>query len=537
METIINALEALKRINTGYELPVNQIEDTLARIPKAKVCTPIIGKFSSGKSALVNTLLGYSKKILREDITPETAVPTELIYGDEEDHVCICQKDGGSTEVTVGEYRRMELDAAAVKCVRLTLRASALEVIPDVMLVDMPGFESGYEVHNRAIDDYLPQSLAYLVTFPADDLIVRSSVGNVLKELCLNDMPICIVITKYDKRNDEYAQSLAKLKESLRRFIGDREVAFCETSSLEGDADQVEIFLQQIQDRSGELLTAKFRSGVLSALDVTESYLRTLLKNSELSESELGEEEEKLGKQIDTMTERFTKERGTFNQLVSECIWEIQSDVEHALEAEESILVAMIMNNQDISEQVNTIVRSAVTRSVSQRFVPKVEKYLRQVDKCLNSDTIGDVHVSCRFDAEDTGRKMIVSVVAAAVNGLLLGFPILGTILGVIIAKIRTEKKRAEQKEKVRMQLRSEVYPQIMSQISSKIEIAIMEQTKLVNNSIEKEIENQRSTLEKAMADLKSRMADEEEKKENLARDAKKDLDRIWTLRSQITAA
>ena len=30
---------------------------------------------------------------------------------------------------------------------------------------------------------------------------------NILKELCLHDMPICIAITKYDKRNDDFEET------------------------------------------------------------------------------------------------------------------------------------------------------------------------------------------------------------------------------------------------------------------------------------------------------------------------------------------
>ncbi len=70
------------------------------------------------------------------------------------------------------------------------------------------GFESGFEIHNKAIDNYLPKSLVYMVAFPADDLIVRASVGNILKELVLNEMPICVVVTKDDKCNDAFEETL-----------------------------------------------------------------------------------------------------------------------------------------------------------------------------------------------------------------------------------------------------------------------------------------------------------------------------------------
>lgn len=74
MEKIIAALEDLRSINESYDLSVDSIERVKTAMESAKVCVPIIGKFSSGKSALVNTLLGYNKRILKEDILPETAI-------------------------------------------------------------------------------------------------------------------------------------------------------------------------------------------------------------------------------------------------------------------------------------------------------------------------------------------------------------------------------------------------------------------------------------------------------------------------------
>ena len=231
MEKVTEALAVIEDINAAYGIPTKVLAELRAEMADAKVCTPIIGKFSTGKSALVNTLLGYSRKLLKEDITPETAVPTEILYAEEEDSAAMLRNDGTLQRLSLEEYRSLEADASAVKSVRLCLRNSFLREIPDIMLVDMPGFESGFEIHNKAIDNYLPQSLAYIIAFPADDMIVRNSVGNILRELCLHDMPLCVVITKYDKRNDDFDGTFARMKESLKRFVGEREIRYCRTSS------------------------------------------------------------------------------------------------------------------------------------------------------------------------------------------------------------------------------------------------------------------------------------------------------------------
>lgn len=66
MERVMGALEELKSINAAYGIDTAGISRLQAEMSEARVCTPIIGKFSSGKSALVNTILGYSGKFSKK---------------------------------------------------------------------------------------------------------------------------------------------------------------------------------------------------------------------------------------------------------------------------------------------------------------------------------------------------------------------------------------------------------------------------------------------------------------------------------------
>ena len=536
VERIMKSLDALEQINAAYLLPNETIEKLRTEATEAKVCTPVIGKFSSGKSALLNTVLGYSKKLLREDITPETAVPAEITYSPDEDRAYVVSNDGTFESMTLSEYRQLEVDANTVRCTRLKLRNHFLEEIQDVMLVDMPGFESGFEVHNRAIDNYLPRSLAYIVTFPADDMIVRSSVGNILRELCLHDMPICIAITKYDKRNDEFEDTFSALKESLKRFIGDREVAYCITDSYEGNAEELEEFLRHIQECSRAILAKKFRGAVLSAVDVTENYLRTTLKSSEMSESELDEQEERLRKQLDSLNSRFATDKENFNLQISDCVEEIKADVQTELAAEESTFVTMVMNNQSINDRMNTVVRNAVTTSVKKRFIPKAEKYLKRVTDCFSSESLGEIHISACFNTENVSKGIVSTTVAGAV-AFLAGGPLIGGAVAVgayVLNKLKGDKKREELKGQIRMKLNSEVYPQVLKEVGNGVQTAIAKQLALINTSIEGEIAEQRAILEKAMEDVRMKMSEEKEQRENLAIRIRADLEGIQQIRNEI---
>lgn len=152
MEKIISALNELEEINKTYHISTEEIDSLKQKIETSKVCVPIIGKFSSGKSALVNAILVDSKgkKILKEDITPETAIPAEIVYGNDE-NVSIIKNDGSVKNILVEEYKNYVADANLAKCARIQLNNSFLKEIPDVMLVDMPGFESTFDLHDKVI--------------------------------------------------------------------------------------------------------------------------------------------------------------------------------------------------------------------------------------------------------------------------------------------------------------------------------------------------------------------------------------------------
>lgn len=538
MEKIINALEKLKKINNSYELPIEGIVVLEKDIENARVCTPIIGKFSSGKSALVNTLLGYNKhKMLKEDITPETAVPAEIMYSDIEDTITIIKKDGEEEEISFDAYKKFEADANTVKNTRIQLKNIFLKEIPDVMLVDMPGFESGFEVHNKAIDNYLPQSLAYIITFPADDMIVRSSVGNILKELCLYDMPLCITITKMDKKNDdEFEKTLENLKENLKKYVGDRELNYCSTTSARGDASELKEFLKNIQEKSQIILSNKYKKLVLPLIENTENYLVTTLNGSGLSESELEEKEEKLEKQLSALETKFKEEKQNFEKEITGCIEEIKADAQRALEAEESTLVSMAIDGKNVEDFLNSVIRNAITISVKKNFITKLEKYFNRVAKTINSEPVGDVAVSFSFKTEEIDSG-ITSGIVAAVAGTILEMPIVGIIVYAVLDLLKNkmmEGKRERQKQEARQKIRSELFPQVMMKVGSEVETTVAKQINKVNLSIDKEITNKRETLEKAMSDLKQQINSEKEKKEKLILGIKSDLEVIWGIKRSL---
>ena len=256
-----------------------------------------------------------------------------------------------------------------------------------------------------------------------------------------------------------------------------------------------------------------------------------------MSESELDEQQDKLDRQLDSLNQRLSVEREDFDSQVAEIIREIKNDIQMALEAEEETFVAIAMNNQSIQEQINLTVRKAATVSMKKRFIPKVERYLKRVQNCLDNESIGDVHFSFSFNAEDV-NKNIFSAVLPAIGSFLIGLPMIGIIISgimLLVNKFKADQKREEMKNQIRSKLHGEVYPQILQEVGKNLEMAIFKQLKLINTSMDEEITNQRTTLEKALEDVRQRMADEKEQKEGLLQRIKDDLDKIQQICSEVS--
>ncbi|OUP54800.1 dynamin family protein [Butyricicoccus pullicaecorum] len=538
MEHTFQVLNALKEINQTYTLSNEKIDQTLAEMQTAKICIPVIGKFSTGKSALINTLLGYSRKLLREDITPETAVPTEIVYSPDEEWAEVVRNDQSTESIEIPAYRDLSVDANTVQYIRLHLKNSFLEKIPDVMIVDMPGFESGFEVHNRAIDQYLPRSLAYILTFPADDMILRSSIGNILKELCLHDMPICVVITKYDKHNDEFDATLQNLKGNLARYLGNQPFSVRRADIDSYGAEEVKEFLEQIQQQSQQILAKKFCTSAMSALDTTEQYLRTALSSQNLTESELAEQEETLRQQMNELGTRVSSNQKELNDQLDDCIDLICANVVDNVRKEENTLIVMVLNRQDINERLNLIVRESLTREVQQRLLPKIESYVKKITHQLNGNHFGDINISFHMDLEEIKKNVVSTVVAGVAVAFLMSLPLGAIIAGALtlINKLAGEKKREEQKNQIRQDFAQDLYPKILKTVRASLKTEVSRQIYAIEQSINEEITTQTNALQQALEDVRCKQQEENQKKVDNCMQLNSDLQKISQLRAELEA-
>ncbi|MDR1916109.1 MAG: dynamin family protein [Synergistaceae bacterium] len=588
MAEIKQILDELEAINERYKMDNDSIIEYLDGMDEELLCVPIIGAFSSGKSAAINTLLGYSQKILKENITPETAVPTEIQYRfrpESADDIYIYYTDAPKEHEIIGkdEYlktKRDNLDYSKVANIRLSLEHKFFAEIRHIMLVDMPGFGSGDDVHDKAINDYVDNSMAYIIAFPANDMTMRDGVGDILRELCVLDKPICVMITKIDQAppQKEFDAAFAQLQKNLAKYIGNREIKGLMTSSKQGKIDDLKNYLRELEVKSEELLfKQKFLPFFEKEANKTLAYLRALLEKSGLSESELKEQEERLNADMERLMSKANEFTKRFQNDTLQCAEEIVSDVQIALNNELDSYIAMAMNQTDaqrISESINSTVRLTVNSSFQQRFTSKAQKYVDSVSaEIAVTDSFiagisGETEQSGASLGEALGASAVGGAGGAIAGGLLttlapgvagvltaiggslglapivigsLSIPVVGIVLaalgvigGILASVFSGDKKREESRAKLRQQFVSTVFPSVLNQLLPTVQTTLREKTEEIRTAIESQIKERKEVLQKAISDCGKKQADEAGKSAQVHEEIRKDISIVEGMRSAI---
>lgn len=539
-----------------YELNDNadKLRAALAEIPDFKVTAPVIGGFSTGKSSLINAVIG--EELLSTNITPETAVPTEITYGD--DTVTLVSGSGAEKFVPLSDFDSKQLAAEKYSVVRIRSSNAFFEQIPSIKLVDMPGFDSGIDVHNKAIDNYLPASLAYILTVAADEGTLRASIISFLNELKLYDMPVYTVITKAGKVDPAVIEQLkAHITETLRRFlkIDDPKVA---VTTAKGRAGTVDVsgfkdFLMELQSNSDDIFNRYFSAKLIGECTDVEKYLSDRLSHGDMSLEEIELQKEQLEHNISELSSQLEREKSSFSRQISTCISDIGASINNSLNASRSLIESLILQGGDVGGKINSLIRSAVASAMQSDVEPRIRRYVQRVSEMINAEIYGADQV---IQTQDTGidekelttsvKGVVVPIVTTVatsalttlagttlastlgLTGSMMG-PIgaaIGALAGMLISSAISagmKQKKEEERKELARQKAGEIIASASADARSKVEAKIMEYIAELNNSIDDDVDQKRALLEKSLADTEEKLrqgkAEMEQEKAALAAD------------------
>ena len=203
-QNFLNYLSAVERVlqkieaaGLALKIDLKPIKELQASIRSRELLVPVVGAFSAGKSSLLNAILGND--VLSVAITPETAIPTELRH-DSRERLQALFTDGRTEEFRVEELPQLQARAKELDCVRLYLNSPALDALAPLVLVDMPGFNSPLDAHNKAIARYIGEGAHYLFVVSIEEGTLQNTILTHIDQIAHMGRSFSVCINKADLR-------------------------------------------------------------------------------------------------------------------------------------------------------------------------------------------------------------------------------------------------------------------------------------------------------------------------------------------------
>ena len=557
-----NIVDEIIKIATSVECPTENAGSLKQTIKDYELLIPVVGEFSAGKSTFLNSFIG--RKVLSVSINPETAVATELRYSTDEYAEVIIDK-GKSFDckrISIEDAAKVEKDW---RCVRLYLNSENLKKIEPLVMVDMPGFDSPRDDHNRAITSYLNRGVHYVVLTSVESGTVTASMKRQIQDIQNMGRSCSFFVSKANLRSEEDVQCIVdEIRNQVEDILGET----VEVKSLGKDAG-VELGKLLASIDPDSLFALVFKDALLQLIDEQSSMVATkiaALKNDREKNKEAIREMEEAKEKLERKRDRLIAEARS-NRYEEETD-SITSSVGAAISGEIDRLVDMAMkgaNGESISQEINSIVRSAVipavnkvskgiTEKISVNFQMELQSYQQTfslfdnpeiVQKMgLAASQLGDMakvavngisglaKTAAKKVGAQTAYKSVVGAIGIAtsfVNPLIeIAILFLPEILGFIFGSMSKSQQEQEQRENVRSQIMNAI-PKIKRELRAKIEPELQKQSELAIEAISEQfngnIEEMAENIRKANDELENN-ADVIEKMQSLEK-AKVDLARL----------
>lgn len=508
---------------------------------------PVVGGFSAGKSTLLNTLLG--RELLPTAIRPETALATELHYSEVE-YIDAFNEHNQAQRFELSQFEEINQNAVGYTHLKAYLNCELLRALEPAVLVDMPGFESPLDLHNRAINYYLDKGCLYLALISCQDGTVTATMMRQLEKLDGYGCPFHIFISKTDLRPE------AEVKAVVEEIQGQLGVAFLGQEIKVGTVsnkavDQVQALLGSID--CNELFRRKYHASVQQLGEALVSELS--LQAAVLEE----QEQEKIDQAVRAMNSAIAELKRkqyylTLNLESQFNLGQLQNEVVSRVELElrsneDQIITQAIAGNLEAAQATFCdVVHAAVVgalngklEEIDQQIFAQYQEVMGVIDQELRSSCLSSVDFSAQvsqlvrtdFDlsrvvAQEPDGKMVTNLSTTVLQGLnflsTLAGPlkiivagvltvlqsVLPDILAKLWAKLNEDSLRAKASELVETVFIPQVLNTLRPQVQNLLTQEVRAKLSAVSKSFAQAVEEKRAAMNQIIEQSKSQAAEQQ---------------------------
>lgn len=500
----------------------------LGRITKDNfIKIPFVGDFSSGKSSLLNAYIGSD--LLPTNILPETAVAYELYYA--EDEKLELYSDGvlKETKNSLSQIKDFNVSPGDVVYVYINNEKIRSLNSRGIVLVDMPGIDSGIEAHNSAILNYIREGSVFMIFTDTEQATLRSSTISFIREIQQYGLSINVFLSKADKKPETEVQEIrASVEKVVKSLMSDDSVVGV-TSSVEekyGYKD-VEAVLSKVDAEKifAERYTGEVDAFISSVIAQFEMQIKLITSNA---------------KDFDSLIEQLTKKKteaisslegkASQAQSLEGSADDILQDIRSALMGASQRLAMVAFSSKGdgkaFESELMSIVRPVLINSFK-REMTEYQEVIGESMKELSADLSSVISVSSTQGeslAKDVleklgGGNMVESLLQKGLSMLLVKFagkkaltllvgalsPVITIVVSFLpdLISLIFGKSNEQKTAEVRDKIESQVIGRVIDGLRPNVEQMLMENRQEAYNEIKAEIEN---TIEQIDENIKSVM-------------------------------
>ena len=517
----IEILNKINEISIGCDIDNKDIEKLLILLENMPLIVPIVGDFSSGKSTLLNKFIG--KDILEVNVKPETAVPAELYYSEEEYDIGI---DKDNNQVKLDNVKSENIKDYLY--IKRYIKSDNLKKIEPIILVDMPGFDSPLENHNRAIISYLDKGIYYLALVPVDAGTITKSMLTQIKNIVNFKKDFSIFITKTDLRSET---NIKEVSEEIKNRLDDIDINNKDIAYI--NQNDIHLFDSMIKELAPEQL---FYSVFYDNIDEV-CYNTNLSINIKIAALEKDKKEnDRAIKSLEDSLKRIEKRKAdmieeiknnSYEKEANEIINQVGKELNNNIDSLVNIVLSG--NPESLKDEVLNITQSVtieklgkVTDKLSSDINMQFSSDIRSLDKILSDYNIDEfsnkiLNVIERFDIQSksvqlvgyrdktyktltTAFAVLTDIINPVIEILIIFLPEIINLCSTLIAK-------SQQKNEVRSQILSQI-PSIKRKLRPHIIECLRKESEdrinRVSQTLDEELNKKKNEIEEAQIQLSS---------------------------------
>lgn len=503
-------------------------QSLLQKVMETELVVPVIGAFSAGKSTLLNALMGQD--ILPVGIAPETELATELRYSSEP-YLLAIKSDGEQERLPVQALSTINRRSSEFSHLRLYLDSEALKAIAPLVLVDMPGFGSSLENHNKAIAYYLPRGVHFVVLTSVEDGNITQSMLRQLDELKIYNTDFTFLLSKCNLRAaDQIEEVRAYIDDQLAVYFGEHyrsitignrggEELTNALTALQPDELFARLFIDILKDQNFD---------VLSQINLALSMLKKDKAESEQTARSL---EQALAKLMEQRTDVESDLKDRYSEkMLDRSLRGLDNALNDSLD--ELVNLGSSKNPNALSNTLSDIIRCSLSSTIKSEVQDISTDMVDRIASNLSTTSIhmSDLNINANW-SEELSNKVKFSLERTTEilgdwstrlsnraeenkNSNVLLYRSISTVLAVtttvvhplvelaiiFLPEIIKMINKGDEREEFRKKLTSEVFPNIKAELRGKIPAIIDEQLNTmlqkISDGFEEQITKQKQVID-----------------------------------------